>query len=447
MYLIERTQVYAEMQKFHGIFTMSEQPYPIYALAFSTQMIVKILALLIFFSFLAACSGGGGSGEEGGSISSGETAPGPVDEMEQAEQYNILLIIADDLAYDHYGFAGHPVLKTPSIDSLSAQSVRFPTTYVSSSCRPTLATLLTGLPEHIHEVTYIEGPSLGDLPTIADYLVNVGYSTFQAGKFWEGRASVRGFTGNVPFDSLVGNGSIGRTSIDPIFDFMEETSSPWFVWFSPRMPHSPHNAPKNFIAMYEEMGLDTATVEYFAMISWFDTVVGTLLQEIDDNTVVIFLADNGYVQSEIPEIFAPKSKASLYEHGIRTQLLIRHPKHDAILRTELSSAVDVAATILSIAGADYSDLPGRDLLAPAPPDTPAFGSRSSLGIYSPPPGVLLERWTRVDEWKLVDVESGDDRLHNLTLDPEENVNLIDDAEYSTVRANLQNVLETLWSEY
>ena len=406
---------------------------------------MKILTSLILFLFITACSGGGGGGGEIGSMSSGETNPLPVEPEEQAVQYNILLIIADDLAYDHYGFAGHPVLKTPSIDRLSAQSVRFPATYVSSSCRPTFATLLTGLPEHIHEVTYIKGPQLSDFPTVADRLVNVGYSTFQAGKFWEGNPDSRGFTDYVPFDGILGNLSIGRTSIDPIVDFIEQTSSPWFVWFSPQMPHSPHNAPSEYTAMYEGMGLDAATIEYFAMISWFDTVVGTLLKEIGDDTVVIFLADNGYVQSESPEVYTPKSKASTYEHGIRTQLLIRHPKHDSILRLELSQAVDVTATILSIAGANHSDLPGRDLLAPAPRDTYAFGSRSSLGLdEAAPTSSLLERWLRVGEWKLVDVEDGYDRLHNLTLDPEEKANLIDDTEFFSVQANLRNMLETFW---
>lgn len=402
------------------------------------QKTLKTLALLILFSSVAACSGGGSS-------SSGEKAPATGEPIAQAPQYNILLIVADDLAYDHYGFAGHPVLKTPSIDSLAAQSVRFPAAYVSSSCRPTYATLLTGLPEHLHEVTYIRGPALGEVPTVADRLLNAGYSTFQAGKFWEGSPAIRGFTDNVPFDGLTGNLSIGRTSINPIFDFMDQTSSPWFVWFSPAMPHSPHNAPDNFLAMYEGLGLDTATVEYFAMISWFDDVVGTLLQEVEDDTVVIFLADNGFVQSELPELFEPESKASSYEHGIRTQLLIRHPRHESIMRAELSSAVDVTATILSIAGADYSDLPGRDLMAPAPGDNPVFGSRSSRGLGTLPLGVLLERWTRVDEWKLVDLENGEDRLHNLALDPEEKVNRIDDAEYSSILANLQNVLENLWA--
>jgi hypothetical protein len=87
---------------------------------------VKTLALLILFSFLAACSGGGSSGEESGSTSPGETAPRPVEPKEQAEQYDILLIIADDMAFDHYGFAGHPVVRTPHIDALAAQSIRYP---------------------------------------------------------------------------------------------------------------------------------------------------------------------------------------------------------------------------------------------------------------------------------------------------------------------------------
>lgn len=400
-----------------------------------------ILLYLVLSSLLVACGGGGVN------TAAAETAQAPIESEEQAQQYNILLIVADDLAYDHYGFAGHPVIKTPSIDELSAQSVRFPATYVSSVCRPTFATLLTGLPEHIHEVTYIGGPQLGDFPTVADRLGNAGYSTYQAGKFWEGPPSLfRGFTDHARFDSLTGNVSIGRTSIEPIFNFIEETSTPWFVWFSPQMPHSPHSAPIKYKAVYEGIGLDTATIEYFAMISWFDEVVGNLLREIEDNTVVMFLADNGFVQSGWPEVSDGRSKGTSYEHGIRTQLLIRHPKYDSILRTDLSKAVDITTTILSIAGADYSDLSGRDLLAPAPLNTHAFGSRSSLGLKNLP-SVLLERWIRAGEWKLVDVEiDDDDRLHNLTLDPEENVNLIDDAEYYSVQTDLRNMLETAWME-
>ncbi|MFT4518063.1 MAG: hypothetical protein ACI9JM_000440 [Halioglobus sp.] len=363
-------------------------------------------------------------------------------------QPNILLILADDLSHDHYGFAGHLQLQTPSIDALAAQSVRFPATYVSSTCRPTFATLLTGLPEHSHGVTYISGPRLGNFPTVTDRLLNAGYSSYQAGKFWEGNPSLRGFTDFHSFDSIFGLGSVelGRTvPLQPIFDFMAETTSPWFIWFSPFMPHAPHDAPSEYRALYEGLGLNAATIEYFAMISWFDAVVGELLQGVDEDTVVIFMADNGYVQSAISEVPEPNSKISSYEHGIRTQLLIRHPSNAASQRMELANAVDVTTTILSIAGAYHDDFPGRALLGPPPSESSAYGSRSPL-LFIEPSGTLLERWIRVGDWKLVDVEVGDDRLHNLVLDPDETINEVDTPEHSQLLLDLQNELESWWLE-
>jgi len=364
---------------------------------------------------------------------------------------NILLILADDLSHDQYGFAGHPTIQTPSIDAIAAQSVRFPATYVSSTCRPTLATLLTGLPPHRHGVTYQTGPLLGDISTVTDRLLSAGYSSYQAGKFWEGTPTLRGFTDFLPYDVAgkyfnMGNLKIGRTtSLQPIYDFMAETTSPWFIWFSPYMPHIPHNAPAEYQALYEGLGLDTATIEYFAMISWFDAVVGELLQHVGEDTVVIYLADNGYVQSAVSEVPEPDSKGSSYEHGVRTQLLIRHPSSAAVERMDLVNGEDVVTTVLSIAGVYHDDLPGRALLGPPPSESSAHGSRSTQ-IFEEPSGTLLDRWIRVGDWKLVDVEDGQDRLHNLVLDPDETVNQIDTPENSLLQLDLQNALETWWLE-
>lgn len=358
-------------------------------------------------------------------------------------QYNVILIIADDLSFDHYGFAGHPQVQTPSLDALAAQSVRYPHTYVSGTCRPTFATLLTGLPEHRHEVTYISGPQLGDYPTIADRLGNAGYTTYQAGKFWEGSPDLRGFTDFAPFDTYTGSHSIGRTTIDPVFNFINTSNTPWFVWFSPYMPHSPHTAPSEYTALYDGLGLDAATVAYFAMITWFDAVVGELLEGIEEDTIVIYLADNGYIQSNSPEVPAANSKGTAYERGIRTEMLIRHPEYEAVLHTELASAVDVTATILSIAGVTYADLPGRDLLGSPPTGSAVFGSGSTLGI-SIEFGTLLHRWKRDGNWKLVDMENGTDRLHNLGIDPYETQNLIDAPEWMTLQTELRMDLESLW---
>jgi len=364
---------------------------------------------------------------------------------------NILLIIADDLSYNLYGFAGHPTVQTPSIDFLAAQSVRFPTTYVPSVCRPSLATLLTGLPQHRHGVTYHVGGLLGDFPTVADRLLSAGYSSYQAGKFFEGPPTLRGFTDFLPYDLAgayynMGNLSIGRTSLQPIYDFVAETTSPWFVWFSPYMPHSPHDAPSEYRALYEGLGLDEATIEYYAMISWFDSVVGELLNEVGENTVVIYMADNGYIQSVVSQIPESYSKNSSYELGIRTQLLIRHPAYIPVERMELANAWDVTTTILSVAGVYHDDLPGRSLLGPPLPESYAYGSRSTLGGYEEPSGTLLERWIRTGDWKLVDVEVGDDRLYNLVLDPNETMNQIDAPENSQLLLDLRNDLETWWLE-
>ncbi len=403
------------------------------------------IVLLMALSGLGACDVD--TDTDNTAVIPADSAVAVTEQDDQSGRYNILLILADDLGYDHYGFAGHPVVKTPSIDALSNRSIRFPAAYVSSVCRPTFATLLTGLPEHRHGTTYIGGPQLGDFLTIADRLTTVGYRSFQAGKFWEGPQARHGFTDSAPLGGPTGNKKIGRVTIEPVVRFMHDSSAPWFVWFSPHMPHSPHNAPDRYKASYHDAELDDATLDYFAMISWFDEVVGELLREVDEDTVILYMADNGFVQSVWPEVPEEKSKGSSYERGIRTELLIYHPEYEAVVRTELSQAVDVTATILAIAGADYSDLPGRNLLVPYSVDEPAFGSRSSIFATNGRESVLEERWIRMGDWKLVDIENSDsDRLHNLSLDPEEKTNYISRTEYALVLANLRLELEKKWVE-
>jgi uncharacterized sulfatase len=396
----------------------------------------KRFTLFFLLVLITAC--GSSSDNDEGIVS-------PTNQIDNApeQQPNILLILADDLSHDHYGFTGHPVVQTPSLDVLASESVRYPNAYVSSTCRATLASLLTGLPEHAHGVTYVEGPPLADMSTITDRMMNAGYTTLQAGKFWEGPATDWGFSGFVPFDSFLGNLSIGRTSIQPLLDRIDQASSPWFMWFSPYMPHLPAEAPQEYIDLYEGSGLHPAIVGYYAMISWFDDVVGEVLQALPEDTVVVYLADNGYIQAPSTElIILPRTKGTSYEYGVRTQLLIRHPGYSPIVRNELASAVDVSATILALADVYHEDLPGRDVLAPAPPEPRVFGSRSvQLGADA---GRLLERWMRRGDWKLVDVEEDEDRLFNLESDPGEDNNLVDAPEWSVLRDELQAELEAWW---
>ena len=358
-------------------------------------------------------------------------------------QYNVLLIISDDQAFDDYGFAGHPHLQTPSLDALAAQSVQFPQTYVSSTCRPTFANLLTGMPEHKHGVTYIDGPMLGSYTTVADRMMNAGYATYQIGKFWEGDPGLRGFSDHVPFDTLVGNLAIGRTSVQPFFELVNQGNSPWFAWFSPFMPHAPHTTPDQYTSLYSGLGLNNAEIQYYGMVSWFDAVVGQVLAGVPADTIVVYLADNGYVQSSLGGVSQSRSKGTQYENGIRTQLLIRHPNKPATIQYDLASDVDVTATILAMAQGVHSDLPGRDLFTAAPTPQQVFGSRSTLGI-SNPNSTLLWRWIRSDNWKLVDSAEGTDELYDLASDPGEAQNLINAPQWTSLLSDLRNGLETLW---
>jgi arylsulfatase A-like enzyme len=344
------------------------------------------------------------------------------------------------MAFDHYGFAGHPVVRTPHIDALAAQSIRYPQAYTSSTCRPNEATLLTGLPEHLHGVTTVFQPVSPDVETFLDRLANVGYSSYQAGSFQDGSPVRRGFTDFYPFNGYVGNTTIGKgADLQPIKDFMA-TSSPWFLWYAPPIPHAPHDAPLEYVEMYEGLGLSPAVVQYYAMISWLDDAVAEIMAEVDDDTIVIFLSDNGYLQSDEPGS-APNSKFTSYEYGTRTQLLIRYPGAESVERMELRIAEDVPATILEIAGAYHDDLPGKSLLE-SYPDAEAYGSRS---IQGEEPNILIERWIRSGDWKLVDSVEGEDRMHNLQTDPLETQNEFNNAAYSQILLQLQAGLEAWWA--
>ena len=118
---------------------------------------------------------------------------------------NVVMIISDDQAFTDFGFMGHPTIETPNLDRLAEQSVRFSNGYVPSSvCRPSLATLLTGLFPHQHGIHFNDPPDkskrqeaeylIRAVPTLPHLLAGAGYRSLQTGKFWEGSYRNAGFT-------------------------------------------------------------------------------------------------------------------------------------------------------------------------------------------------------------------------------------------------------------
>jgi uncharacterized sulfatase len=178
--------------------------------------------------------------------------------------------------------------------------------------------------------------------------------------------------------------TIGRQGMQPIFDFIDSAKAekkPFFVWYAPMMPHEPHNPPKEILSRYLDQGLPPERAKYYAMVEWFDQSCGELDEYLtrnglSDNTVILYLADNGW--DGIHGRQGNRSKLSPYELGIRTPMFVRWPGKVNPQRDDETPAsiVDFAPTILKVAGATApADLPGLDLL-----DREALKARSAVFV-------------------------------------------------------------------
>src|SRR5262249_33968329 len=195
---------------------------------------------------------------------------------------------------------------------------------------------------------------------------------------------------------------------------------PFYVWYAPMMPHQPHTPPEQFLKRYAVDGRNEKLAKYYAMCEWFDETCGELLKYLDehqlrDNTLVVFVVDNGWIQETGPTSktmgdFAPKSKLSPYDGGLRTPVLLRWPGRTKAGRYEdLVSTVDIVPTILAAAGANVpAGLPGLSLLDVASgkgrlPRDAVFGEifeHTAKDLDSPALNVT-HRWMREGDWKLI----------------------------------------------
>ncbi len=296
---------------------------------------------------------------------------------------NVVLIIADDQAWTDFGFMGHTEIRTPHLDRLARQSALFRRGYVPTSlCRPSLATLISGLNPHQHKITGNDPQDRNDraamlkhiarIPKLPGMLARNGYVSHQSGKWWEGSYRQGGFTAGMTHGDPQKGGRhgddglrIGREGLQPVFDFIDANrEKPFFVWYAPMMPHAPHNPPKQLLARYAIDGRPIEVARYYAMCEWFDETCGQLLEHLDrrglaDDTLVVFAVDNGWI-TRTPQMpadagwkhpFAPRSKRSPYDMGIRTPIMLRLPGRirPGVYDT-LSSSIDIAPTILHLAG-------------------------------------------------------------------------------------------------
>lgn len=441
---------------------------------------------------------------------------------------NIVYIIADDQSWTDFGFMGNERVYTPNLDRFAEQSAAFVNGYLPSSvCRPSLVTLMTGLFPHEHGVYFNHGPPgnsaynrmtsrdeyeetrkrefkfIRNVPTLPRVLASEkGYRSLQTGKFWEGHWKNAGFTeGMTTFKAppptqtyggirklangeLVAHGNgdaglqIGRETMKPICDFVldcEKSSSPWMVWYAPYLPHQPHDSPETFYELAAEMpGVQEHELPYFASIAQFDATVGELVSFVEDNadpenTIFVFVSDNGWSPSERrekkrPEEFAhtKNSKRAPFDEGVRSPILIRW---DGVVepqrRTELVSSVDLVPTLLSAAGiSGKAGVTGHDLIAELKEDS-LSEDRAVFGEIYPgdatepirPEQDIAYRWVRKGDFKLIVTHGKNpwggylsgDALFDVANDPAETTNLIEDKRFQEVVSELRQELDSWWT--
>lgn len=398
----------------------------------------------------------------------------------QESRPNVVLILSDDQGWPDYGFMGHEAIETPNLDRLAARSVLFRRGYVPSPlCRPSLASIVTGLYPHQHGVCSNDVDSArraeSDAPVRAQFhkhpslvrsLVDSGYLAFQSGKWWEGSYRDGGFTHGMTLGDPARGGrhgdrglKIGRDGMQPITEFIDdavERRRPFFVWYAPFLPHTPHTPPQALLEKYTAPERPANAAKYYAMCDWFDQTCGTLLDHLDtagvaENTLVLYVCDNGWAPldagAENPpgwwNDYAPRSKGSPFERGIRTPLMISWPgRIDPADSPDLATTLDLMPTTLKACGLEPpAGLPGIDLLDPAARAGrgAVFGGAWSIHNSTPgdPMATLQYRWCVTRRWKLLVRHHGIDttryrtvhewdreavRLYEVAVDPNEQDN-------------------------
>jgi uncharacterized sulfatase len=420
---------------------------------------------------------------------------GPLASAEPRRPPNIVLIISDDQGWRDYSFMGHRHIRTPSLDRLASQSLTFPRGYVPCSlCCPSLASIITGRYPHQHKITSNDPPPppglkgaaankdadyrakrremidfIDEVSTLPRLLAKQGYVSFQTGKWWQGHFRHGGFTDGMSQGDPDKGGrhgdaglDIGRKTMQPIYDFIDRArrdDKPFFVWYAPMMPHQPHNPPERLLVNYKDKAPTLQVAKYWAMCEWFDETCGQLLDHLDrkglaEETVVVYVTDNGWIQDPKANRYAAKSKQSPYDGGLRTPIMVRWPGHVKPRKSErLAISLDIAPTLLAATGLKPDkDMPGLNLL-----DDDALAARKAIfgecfthnavNIHDPASS-LRYRWMIEGSWKLIvpagrNEATGEPELYDLVRDPDEEHNVA--TEQKVTVEHLKARLDAWWS--
>ena len=387
-----------------------------------------------------------------------------------ADQPNVIILLTDDQGYGDLSCHGNPVLKTPHLDRLHAESIRFTDFHAAPMCTPTRAQLMTGMDAMrtgAYNVSSGRALLRREFPTAADIFAANGYRTALFGKWHLGdnypyRPQDRGFQESIWFPSSHISSAPDHFNNDYFDDvfwhngrretfpgyctdvFFREAQAwmrqraarrePFFLYLPLNAPHGPLFVPDKYREPYRNQ--DPRIASFYAMIANIDENVGQLeafLREtgLRENTVMIYLTDNGTATGD-PVFNAGMrgKKVALYEGGHRVPCFVRWPAGK--LRTAgdidgVTRVQDILPTLIDLCSLKLATRPAFDGASlaeilrgtrAAVPDRMLVTQYTRLNDARPKKGDALVMWKK---WRLV----ANRELYDLASDPGQQRNVID----------------------
>ncbi|MDD7885717.1 sulfatase-like hydrolase/transferase [Flavivirga sp. 57AJ16] len=369
---------------------------------------------------------------------------------------NILLIIADDMGLDASPGYDIGIVKPhmPNLQSLMTSGIKFTNLWANPTCSPTRATILTGkygFKTGVLDAGDILSASETSLQSYIDTNSSTSYNHAVIGK-WHlsnnenhpNNMGINHFAGligggvqsywnwNLTINGITTKSTEYTTTkfTDLAINWVAEQTTPWFLWLAYNAPHTPFHLPPNDLHSQGALPSDQASIDsnplpyYMAALEAMDAEMGRLINSMSteekDNTVIIFIGDNGTPNQVVQEHPPTRAKGSIYQGGINVPMIVSGKNVIRMNETEnaLINTTDLFATIANIAGT--SDTGIHDSKSFKSLLTSSDNSSKRAYVYAENEDFTIRNATH----KYIHFNNGSEALFNLNDNPLESPNLL-----------------------
>ena len=397
---------------------------------------------------------------------------------------NVLLIIGDDIGIDPFnGFPnfGMQKAKTPTLDKLAKDGLFFTQVYDNPLCSPTRASILSGQYGFRTGVVRLPTANTGGIKlsttSIQQFIeqkTSNKYADAVIGK-WHLSDNMNGGSlnpNNMGIDYFAGfmggevsnysswskviNGQTANSTAYTTTDFTDESinwikkqTKPWFLWLAHNVAHTPfHVPPSNLIV---NTPTNTNLAKYLSTIEAMDSEINRLLQNIPkeqlDNTIIIFLGDNGTPEGVTQSPFTKEtSKSSLFEGGIRVPMIIAGKGVSRKgIDASLINTTDLFATIADLAGTNTSTYQDSKRFKSLFTEANTFNRDFTYAEIDHTMNTDSKNGSTIrdKQYKYIKTKSGTEYLFDLMQDESEQKNLAQDAQFKTIKDKLAERMDAL----